>query len=156
ALEEVQRWTQAEGLTLHPTKTKLVNLSEPGGFDFLGYHFETPTKHWPREKSREKLKDSVREKTKRTRGVSLSCIIQDLNRSLEGWFEYFRHSYYTTFEPLDGWIRMRLRSILRKRIGLRGKGRGADHQRWPNAFFRDAGLFSLTAAHAALGQSSPR
>jgi hypothetical protein len=28
------------GLTLHPTKTRIVNADEKGGFDFLGYHFE--------------------------------------------------------------------------------------------------------------------
>ncbi|MGO8879230.1 MAG: hypothetical protein ACLQMS_06920, partial [Desulfomonilaceae bacterium] len=44
------------------------------------------------------------------------------------------------------WIRMRLRSILRKRCGGRGRGRGADHQRWRNAFFAEQGLFSLVAA----------
>ena len=48
-----------------------------------------------------------------------------------------------TFPRLDGWVRMRIRSILRKRLGLRGRGRGSDHQRWPNAFFGERGLFSF-------------
>ena len=48
-----------------------------------------------------------------------------------------------TFATLDGWVRMRLRSILRHRQGGQGRGRGADHQRWPNAFFAEHGLFSL-------------
>jgi len=51
---------------------------------------------------------------------------------------------------------MRLRSILRKRHKLKGRGRGADHQRWPNAYFTDLGLFSLTAAHASVRQSARR
>ena len=50
-------------------------------------------------------------------GQSLQAIIQSLNPTLRGWFEYFKHSYKTTFSALDGWIRMRLRSILRKRSG---------------------------------------
>ena len=53
-------------------------------------------------------------------------------------------------------VRMRLRSILRKRRGLRGRGRGADHQRWPNAFFVEQGLFSLATARAQYRQSLQR
>jgi len=40
ALEWVRRWTEQAGLTLHPDKTKIVDASQRGGFDFLGYHFE--------------------------------------------------------------------------------------------------------------------
>ena len=47
---------------------------------------------------------------------------------------------------IDGWIRMRLRSILRKRRGLEGRGRGIDHQRWPNRYFTKLGLFCLPDA----------
>lgn len=39
-LEKLQSWTAQAGLKLHPVKTRIVNASEPGGFDFLGYHFE--------------------------------------------------------------------------------------------------------------------
>ena len=63
-----------------------------------------------------------------------------------------QHSHYWTFERLDRWIRMRLRSILRKRTGGRGRGRGRDHQRWPNAFFVAHGLFTLVAAYEAARQ----
>lgn len=155
ALELVQTWTTSVGLVLHPDKTHIVDASQRGGFDFLGYHFERGYR-WPRKKSLRKLHDSLRRLTKRTNGQSLAAIISDVNRSLVGWFGYFKHSYKTTFSPLDGWTRMRLRSILRKRRGGQGRGRGADHQRWPNAFFADHGLFSLTAAHAAACQSARR
>ena len=40
ALEEVRRWTAQASLTLHPVKTRIVDATQPGGFDFLGYHFE--------------------------------------------------------------------------------------------------------------------
>ncbi|HUT91288.1 MAG TPA: group II intron reverse transcriptase/maturase, partial [Thermoguttaceae bacterium] len=62
----------------------------------------------------------------------------------------------TVFRDLDGRIGMRLRSILRKRSGRSGRGRGADHQRWPNSYFAELGLFSLEQAHVRLRQSSPR
>ena len=62
----------------------------------------------------------------------------------------------TTFPELDGWVRGRLRSVLRKRQGRSGRGRGLDHQRWPNKFFVKQGLFNLTTAHALAVQSSRR
>jgi RNA-directed DNA polymerase len=148
-LERVRQWTTEAGLTLHPEKTRIVDATQRGGFDFLGYHFERG-RRWPRKKSLGKLKDTIRAKTRRTSGHSLSYIIQSVNRTLRGWFEYFKHSRKTTFQIIDGWIRMRLRSILRRRSGRRGCGRGLSHQRWPNAFFADHGLFSLVTAHDAV------
>jgi len=155
ALEALQGWVEKAGLSLHPEKTRLVDATQPGGFDFLGYHFERGYR-WPRKKSLQKLKDTVRVKTRRNNGHSLEAIISSLNRSLQGWFEYYKHSHWTTFQPVDGWVRMRLRSILRRRHHRKGRGRGSDHQRWPNAFFTKHGLFSLVAAHTAVCQSSRR
>jgi RNA-directed DNA polymerase len=154
ALEMVREWTEAHGLKLHPTKTKIVDVRSEG-FEFLGYRF-ADGKRTPRPKSMKKLKDTIRGKTLRTSGKSLSCIIAELNPILRGWFAYFQHSHVWTFGSLDGWIRMRLRSILRKRCNLRGRGRGCDHQRWPNVFFAKHGLFSLKDAHALACQSSSR
>ena len=154
ALAAVQEWTAAAGLTLHPTKTRIVDAKEDA-FEFLGYRFED-SKRYPRAKSLMKLKDTIRAKTKRKTGGSLRAIIGSLNPTLRGWFEYFKHSYKSTFEAVDGWVRMRLRSILRKRLGLKGRGRGADHYRWRNAFFAEHGLYSLKAAHALACQSSER
>jgi RNA-directed DNA polymerase len=154
-LNLIQGWVGEAGLTLHPEKTCLVDATQPGGFDFLGYHFERGYR-WPSNKSLKKLKDTIRNKTRRTNGHSMEAIIESLNRSMAGWFEYFKHSHRTTFPRLDRWTRMRLRSILRKRMGREGRGRGADHQRWPNAFFAEQGLFSFVAAHAQASQSSCR
>src|SRR6516165_4555034 len=154
ALAKVQEWTAQAGLTLHPTKTRIVNVQEDG-FDFLGYRF-IRDKKYPRTKSMQKIKDSIRAKTKRNNGTSLQAIIVSLNPILRGWFGYFKHSYKTTFTSLDKWVRGRLRSILRKRQRKRGRGRGSDHQRWPNAFFAAQGLYSLQAAHASACQSSSR
>jgi RNA-directed DNA polymerase len=154
ALSLVQQWVAANGLTLHPTKTRIVDTrTEP--FEFLGYRFEQG-KRFPRTKSLRKLKDAIRAKTKRANGRSLPVIIASLTPTLRGWFTYFQHCHKTTFSSLDGWVRGRLRSILRKRRGLRGRGRGADHHRWPNAFFAKHGLFNLEQAHAEACQSSRR
>jgi RNA-directed DNA polymerase len=139
AVAMVPDWTAAAGLTLHPTKTRIVDAKEDA-FEFLGYRLEKSGKRYPRAKSLKKLRDTIRAKTKRTSGKSLREIIGSLNPTLQGWFGYFQHSYKTTFPRIDSWIRMRLRSILRKRQKKRGRGRGSDHQRWPNAFFADQGL----------------
>jgi RNA-directed DNA polymerase len=154
ALALVQQWTAEAGLKLHPEKTKIVDATKDV-FDFLGYRFKRG-RRFPRPKSLQKLQDAIRAKTKRTSGESLTKIINDLTPRLRGWFEYFKHSYRTTFSSLDGWIRMRLRSLLRKRLGRKGRGRGSDHQRWPNKFFAERGLYSLNAAHELACQSSWR
>ena len=155
ALAEVQAWTTSAGLTLHPTKTRIVDARLPGGFDYLGYHFAAGQR-WPRAKSLGKFRDTIRSKTRRTYGQSLAAVITDVNRTMQGWFEYFQHSHRFLFEVLDAWVRMRLRSILRYRQGRRGRGCGTDHQRWPKAFFAEHGLLSLLAAHDLVCQSSRR
>jgi RNA-directed DNA polymerase len=152
ALEKVREWVTQEGLTLHPEKTRIVEESQRGGFDFLGYHFERGMK-WPRKKSMERLKETIRRKTGRSQGRSMPKICEDLNRTLRGWFEYFKHSKATAFETVDGFVRGRLRSILRKRDRRRGKGQGRDHQKWPNAYFTTVGLICLKQAHRVACQS---
>jgi RNA-directed DNA polymerase len=152
ALDLIRAGVESAGLTLHPEKTRIVNVDEPGGFDFLGYHFERGYR-WPRKSSLKKFKDAIRAKTRRTHGHSLSAIVADVNRTTRGWFGYFQHSHWTTFGPLDQWLRMRLRSILRRRIKLRGRGRGADHQRWPNVYFAREGLFTMMEAYRLACQS---
>ena len=154
ALALVQEWTAEAGLKLHPEKTKIVDATI-ASFDFLGYRFDRG-RRFPRPKSMQKLKDAIRAKTKRTSGESLTKIINDLTPRLRGWFEYFKHSHRYTFSALDGWIRMRLRSILRKRLGKQGRGRGSDHHRWPNKFFAAHGLYSLKTAYELACQPSSR
>jgi RNA-directed DNA polymerase len=153
ALREIREWTEQAGLSLHPDKTRIVDADGQGGFDFLGYHFERGKK-WPRKKSLEKFRDVIRRKTKRTNGHSLDKIIQDVNRTVTGWFEYYKHSLKSIFRREDGLIRRRLRSILRKRQGRRGNARClTDHMRWPNAFFAEHGLLSMEHAHASIVRS---
>jgi RNA-directed DNA polymerase len=154
ALELVATWVAENGLTLHPSKTKIVDASADS-FDFLGYRFRGRLR-LPRDKSLRKLKDAIRAKTHRAHGASLPNICARLRPTLQGWFTYFRHCHWTVFHDLDGWVRMRLRSILRKRAGRRGRGRGRDHSRWPNSYFAEQGLYSLRAAHARFANPHDR
>jgi RNA-directed DNA polymerase len=154
ALHEVRTWVEANGLTLHPDKTHVGDCRIPGqGFDFLGYRFEAGQRR-VRKKSRQKLFERIREHTRRTRGESLTKVIAGLNPLLRGWFNYFKHAHRMTFSIVDGFVRRRLRAMLRKQQRCPGQGHTrADHQRWPNAFFAEHGLFTLTAAHASASQS---
>jgi RNA-directed DNA polymerase len=149
ALRQVAAWVTANGLTLHPDKTRVGDCRQPGhGFEFLGYRFEAG-RRLVRKKSLQALKDKVRAKTSRSRGASLERIIDDLNPMLRGWFGYFKHATPALFGVLDGFVRRRLRAILRKQEKRPGLGRcAADHKRWPNAFFAAHGLFTLHAAFA--------
>jgi RNA-directed DNA polymerase len=142
ALAEVRQWVEQAGLVLHPTKTRWVDASQRGGFDFLGYHFERGYR-WPRKKSLDKFKDNLRAKTRRTRSGSMPEIVEDINRTTRGWMGYFKHSIGNIFPKLDQWIRGRLRTIQRKRHKGQGRARGRDHQKWSIAYFADLGLISL-------------
>jgi len=154
ALEEVKVWVEENGLTLHPDKTHMGDCCVEGqGFEFLGYRFEAG-RRWVRKKSLQGFKDKVREKTKRTRGDSMHSIIADLTPMIRGWFGYFQNAYKSTFQRLDGFIRRRLRSILRKQEKRPGMGCcHDDHRRWPNAFFANMGLFTMATAHQQASQS---
>jgi RNA-directed DNA polymerase len=147
ALADITAWVTENGLRLHPDKTHVGDCRLPGqGFEFLGYRFEAG-RRWVRKKSLTRLKDSIRQRTRRTRGESLARIIASLNRVLRGWFAYFKHAHPATFVALDKFVRRRLRAILRKQEKRPGFGRcRADHQRWPNAFFAQAGLLALHTA----------
>jgi RNA-directed DNA polymerase len=150
ALALVRDWVGPRGLTLHPTKTKVVDV-ETEGFDFLGYHFEKRYRT-PRKKSLDRFRETIRGKTRRNNGTSLGMIIADVRKTSRGWFEYFKHSARGIFRELDGWTRMRLRSLLRRRLGKKGRGGGSDHQVWPNAFFAAHGFFSMEEARGAIRQ----
>jgi RNA-directed DNA polymerase len=147
ALAAIQAWVAENGLRLHPNKTHVGDCLVKGqGFEFLGYRFEAGQR-FVRKKSLDRFKDTIRAKTRRTRGDSLARIIADLNRTLGGWFAYFKHAHPRTFLVLDKFIRRRLRAVLRKQDKRPGFGATHDdHQRWPLAFFANAGLLALHTA----------
>jgi RNA-directed DNA polymerase len=99
-----------------------------------------------RPKSLRKLRESIKPRTRRTDGKSMEAIVADINRTLASWYGYFKHAKDNELECIDRWIRMRLRSILRKRRGCQGRGRGRDRQRWPHHYFAELGLFCLLEA----------
>ena len=151
ALELVKAWTAQAGLTLHPEKTRIAD-AQTEVFEFLGYAFKGGSR-WPREKSKKKLRESLQPYLKRTSGESLQAIIAKINPKLRGWFGYFKHCRRAHMSKLDSWLRARLRTILRKRHGKRGRSWGPDHHRWPNEYFHSLGLFSLERAHKLKCQS---
>lgn len=155
AYELVKIWTTDHGLNMHPEKTHIGNCMVEGqGFEFLGYRFENG-KRQVRKKSMDKLKDKIREQTKRTCGISIEMVIERLNPMLKGWFGYFKHAHKWTFGSLDGWIRKRLRAILRKQTKRPGRGGTLDdHKKWPNSFFKVKNLFSLENAWILCRQQS--
>ncbi len=153
ALETIRGWMTEAGLTLHPEKTRVVSLTEPGShFDFLGYRFWRTRKggltRFVRPKSKQKLKQKIKPLTKRANGQSLEALVTKLNPILRGWYGYYKHVRKDALRDIDGWVRGRLRGILRKRHKGRGRGRGLDHHRWPNQYFDTLGLFCLEAARA--------
>ena len=154
ALVEVKAWVEANGLSLNAEKTHVGDCRQEGqGFEFLGYRFEAG-RHWVRPKSLKALRERIRVKTKRTRGDSLAKIIEDLNPMVRGWFNYFKHAHSVAQLGIDGFVRRRLRAILRKQEKRPGMGRCLDdHLRWPNRFFATQGLFTITAARVLASQS---
>lgn len=159
ALEKLTRWVTNNGLTLHPQKTQIVDMTDVrASFTFLGYSFYRSPRGrltwFPSKGSMKKLRGKLRPDTKRCNGRSMEETIRRLNPVLRGWYGYYKHSNRQTFDDVDRWVRMRLRSILRKRNRGRGRGRGRDHQRWPNAYFRELGLFSLVTARASFCSSA--
>lgn len=151
ALALISQWMEEAGLQLHPEKTCTVDMSKTGShFDFLGYRFWRTRKgkigRFIRPKSASKLRTTLKPLTRRANGQSMEAMIQKINPVLRGWYGYFKHARTDALKTIDGWIRNRLRAILRKRQKKRGRARGTDYQRWPNRYFDTLGLFSLEAA----------
>ena len=157
ALREIGAWTKAAGLTLHPTKTRVVNAAEKGGFDFLGYHFEQYRpgggKKWPRQKSQQKLREGLRAKLPRSRSGSMGQIVAEINPVLRGWYGYFKYSLPSAMQRVDEWVRERTRHILRRRHKRRGLVKGRERTEYGVAWFAERGLFSLKNAQAQWLQS---
>ncbi len=150
ALKMISAWVEDAGLTLHPTKTKIVDSREKS-FAFLGYSFRGD-KIYPRRESLAKMKARINELTPRKRSGSIESISAELNRVLIGWFGYFRHCRWTIYQDLDRRIRARLRRLLLKRH-RKNPQRLPRNRRWPNAYFAKAGLYSLREAHFRFAQS---
>lgn len=151
ALEKIRAWVEGAELKLHPEKTRVVDMSQAAShFDFLGYRFYRRSKgkltRIVRPKSEQKLRATLKPLTQRNCGVSLEAVIQRINPALAGWFEYFKQATPHCLKGMDSWVRDRLRAILRRRRGWKGKAQKPDRYRWPNHYFRELGLFCLEEA----------
>lgn len=130
------------GLQLHPEKTRIAHLDD--GFDFLGWHYKG-RQRWPREKSVKAFRQKAKAKTRRNRPGSIEAVCAELEPLMRGYFNYFRNgNSAATFAQCTGWLRRRLRGILRKRQkGKSGISTRLDHFAWPNGYFEAKGLFDL-------------
>ena len=118
-------------LTLHPMKTRVVDMGSDG-FDFLGFHFhKMPSRRtgrlvpyaWPSQKAMSAVREKIRRETSRDRlRVGLAELVSALNRFIRGWRAYFSIGNSTKkLADLDRYVRFRLWRFLRKRRGSRGQ-----------------------------------
>jgi RNA-directed DNA polymerase len=162
AVEEARKRVAAVmgrlGLELHPEKTRTVDLSRGNeGFDFLGCHLHKRMsgriweqsrqrvyflQRWPSRRAMARVRARVRDLTPRRRcHEDLRGIIARLNALLRGWGEYFRTGNAARqFLQVDHYVVRRLRDLLRKRAGSRGRGTRLD---WDRPFFEHLGLHRL-------------
>lgn len=105
-------------LKVNRTKSGVRHCSE---VKFLGYTLLPEGGIRVADKSVERLKDKVKEITKRSRGVNFEQVIKELNLVIIGWSNYFRlaNKWLSTIRDLDGWIRRRLRCYKLKQCGRR-------------------------------------
>jgi len=123
------------GMKLSEDKTKLTNFKR--GFRFLGFDFKGKNKGISM-KSLDKLKDTVRDITRRTQGVNLIAVIEKLNPVIRGHVNYFRlGNVQTVYRKLDCWVRMRLRCF---KFSRKWK---TDNKRFPVHRFFKMGLLSF-------------
>ena len=153
-------------------------VARPAERKFLGFSFtqDLQPKRRIAPLALQRFKARVRELTRRTRGVSLKQMVQELSRYLRGWHGYFGFCQTpSVLAHLDKWLRRRLRSVLwkqwkrgrtrfaelRKRdigVALAARTAGSAHGPWrlaaspalsyalPNAYFHSLGLPTLAAS----------
>jgi RNA-directed DNA polymerase len=130
ALQKVEQIMAILKLTLHPTKTRIVDMGRDG-FDFLGFHFHKKKAKksgkllpyiWPSQKAMKALRSKIHYITQRMRlSNPLSEVIKFLNRVILGWRNYFRIGNCTLkFQQLDRYVRDRLEQWMRSKQGSRG------------------------------------
>jgi group II intron reverse transcriptase/maturase len=130
ALQTVKQIMDILKLTLHPAKTRVVDMGQEG-FDFLGFHFHKKKSkksnkllpyNWPSPKAMKVVRSKIHFITERMRlSNTLSEVIEFLNRVIRGWRNYFRIGNCTLkFQQLDRFVRYRLEQWVRAKIGSRG------------------------------------
>jgi group II intron reverse transcriptase/maturase len=151
ALRQVEEILGRLKLTLHPTKTRVVETGlGKDGFVFLGCHFQAVKSHfkgktylfrWPSDKAMTTIRSKVRELTDRRRRAGMRDIrevIGDLNPVLRGWGQYFRTGNASDkFQEVDRFVCQRLHRLMRQRGGQRRSlaGRAYTMRTWPPSRF---------------------
>ena len=116
------------GLELNRDKTKVVNLVNPGeSFTFLGYTFRFDRSQFDHSKrylnitpskkaiaaEREALRQLI---NSRRNHVALPKMIDQVNRQLKGWANYFRYGYpRVAFRSINGFVIKRLTQHVKRR-----------------------------------------
>lgn len=154
ALRRIEWVMNRLGLSLHPDKTRLVNLARgQEGFQFLGctirkrrsiqrnprWYF---VQRWPSPKAMKRIRARVRELTEARRSgkQDVKAVIADLNPVLRGWGNYFRTGNADAkFNQVDAYVYGRLRRWMWRRGGQRRLRR----QQWPPSRFYEMGLYRL-------------
>ncbi len=94
-------------LQLNEAKSKVAKAEE---CKFLGYGILNDGRLTIAKESISRLREKIRQLTKRNRGKKLEEIVCQVNQQLQGWIGYFRYTEYESqLRALDGWIRRRLR-----------------------------------------------
>ncbi len=106
-------------LTVNPLKSA---VDRPKNRKFLGF---TVSRNGARlkvaDKAIAKLKDRVRELTRRTRGNNIGVIVAELRKALLGWKAYFGIAeVLSPLRDIDKWVRRKLRCYLWKQWGSAG------------------------------------
>ena len=154
------------GLTLHPAKTRLVDLRRgKESFEFLGCTLRkkrsiqrAPDKYylqrWPSPKATKKLRNRVRELTsKRQSGKDVKQIIAELTPVLRGWGNYFRTGNADReFNKMDGFV---FRSLRRWQY-RRGGQRPTKREPFTGELLYGMGLHKLMGTVKYPAQATPR
>lgn len=110
-------------LQINEAKSAVAQVNER---QFLGYTIGLKGNLRASDDSLKRMKDKVRQLTKRNRGISFEGVIDSLNLYLPGWFQYFsKTKSISLFRDLDSWIRRRLRCYRLKQR----------KRKWPIAIF---------------------
>src|SRR5882762_5846769 len=139
---EMVRWIMGKlKLTLHPTKTHLVDLGREG-FEFLGFHFHKRMVRktgkllpyfWPGQKAMKAVRSKIRQIAGYSRKrLPMERIVGELNPVVRGWRNYFSVGNSTKqLKALDHylWLRTR-RSFLAHHQGTRGRSKSALFPSW--------------------------
>ncbi|WP_059103721.1 group II intron reverse transcriptase/maturase [Shouchella shacheensis] len=151
-MKNVTRYLENDlGLTLHPTKTKVVDVKEES-FTFLGFEFY---KHIRRidPKKEAKFKKRVKELPRRNQTVDLKTLIKDrLNPYIRGWANYFRHGHVKSkFKGWDAWIRRRLRMVqLRSWRHVKSLHRALRSKGWKEDELRGIRMFAWRSSKSPM------